>query len=659
MVYYSSSHGCHAKNTPILMYNGDIKKVQDVKVGDVLMGDDSTPRNVLRLARGRQTMVKIIPNKGEEFVVNYHHYLALKYSNTNYFDKRVGKYVSINLDKETFKIKRTLCDKKEDSIKYTNDRKDTVYRIRVDKYLNLKSHITERLMLYRNEVSFPEKEVFEPWLIGLWLGDGNSRNSAITTQDSTVIKKLKEILPKHNLYLQHHKSTNYGYRVNSIKMHRYENTFLKTLQNYNMIKNKHIPKDYKCNSKENRLQLLAGLIDSDGYYDKKNHYYEIVQKNETLINDIIYLCRSLGFAAYKKIKTINNVKYYRLYVYGDGIENIPCVIKRKKSTYRYKKKNARIVGFNTRILNEDNYYGFTLDCNNRFIQGDFITSFNTGKSNYTKFLSNVIGPELSYFGSLDQITETHTHAHVGKLINVIEEVDRTQTRTKANVIKDFSQREVAIYNEKNRPQHRIKCYVRYMMTTNYQDGVFFDNEDRRYVIYTFEKVTDMNYVNRLQEVMEDKTVVYLYGKYLENYKITMDRPNDWIRGRYLSEDYYNMMNEDSVDKFLKDLVKLDTLDMEHYGRDEYIPSIEDEEGNFILVKKDVFYSRLYKEYCRENDNGFTKQAAKFHKQISANYKREIKPDVRIGKRKYYKLNLEALYEKFFPNEKFTNHHIKN
>ena len=45
------------------MYDGTIKKVQNIVVGDILMGDDSTPRNVLTLARGRETMYTIREKK--------------------------------------------------------------------------------------------------------------------------------------------------------------------------------------------------------------------------------------------------------------------------------------------------------------------------------------------------------------------------------------------------------------------------------------------------------------------------------------------------------------------------------------------------------------------------------------------------------------------
>ena len=53
---------CLGKDTPILMYDGTIKKVQDVVEGDSLMGDDSTARTVLSLARGREQMYRIHAN---------------------------------------------------------------------------------------------------------------------------------------------------------------------------------------------------------------------------------------------------------------------------------------------------------------------------------------------------------------------------------------------------------------------------------------------------------------------------------------------------------------------------------------------------------------------------------------------------------------------
>jgi len=73
---------CLGKNTPILMYDGTIKMVQNIEVGDIIMGDDSTPRNVLSLARGREKMYKIrdisSPKIDISYTVNASHILCVR-----------------------------------------------------------------------------------------------------------------------------------------------------------------------------------------------------------------------------------------------------------------------------------------------------------------------------------------------------------------------------------------------------------------------------------------------------------------------------------------------------------------------------------------------------------------------------------------------------
>ena len=70
--------GCFAIGTEVLSYTGVIKKVEDVKVGDQLMGDDSTPRNVLELCSNNDMMYKITPTDGgSSYTVNEQHILSL------------------------------------------------------------------------------------------------------------------------------------------------------------------------------------------------------------------------------------------------------------------------------------------------------------------------------------------------------------------------------------------------------------------------------------------------------------------------------------------------------------------------------------------------------------------------------------------------------
>jgi ATP-dependent DNA helicase DinG len=68
--------GCHARGQPILMYDESIKLVEDVVVGDRLMGPDSEPRTVLGLARGEEPMFDVVPSSGERWRVNEGHNLT-------------------------------------------------------------------------------------------------------------------------------------------------------------------------------------------------------------------------------------------------------------------------------------------------------------------------------------------------------------------------------------------------------------------------------------------------------------------------------------------------------------------------------------------------------------------------------------------------------
>ena len=88
--------GCFTKDTPVLMYDGSIKKVQDVCIGDVIMGDDSTPRNVLELCQGFETMYKISPKEGEPYIVNERHKLVLKDRKNNIIEMTVKDYLSLS-----------------------------------------------------------------------------------------------------------------------------------------------------------------------------------------------------------------------------------------------------------------------------------------------------------------------------------------------------------------------------------------------------------------------------------------------------------------------------------------------------------------------------------------------------------------------------------
>jgi hypothetical protein len=401
---------CKIYGTKVLMYDGTIKNVEDIKVGDQVMGDDSTPRNVLETHSGTDTMYKVENRKGESYTVNSHHILSLKWTakkfiferkermsfQVKYFDKNKIKVIH-----KDFSYKNKDKDKVYDEAKrYYDNIIDNLYvDIPIKEYLGLSKKYRENLLGYQvSALTFPKQNVelpIDPYMIGYWLGDGTSNNSNITTQDSTVLHYFANNLEQYNLYLDYKEK--YTYKVSS-GYGQNGNVFLKTLRDLDMLNNKHIPHIYKCNTREARLKLLAGFIDADGHLGKRNDF-EVTQceKHEKLFDDIIYLARSLGFTAYKHDKHDKHDKYdkydkktswthngvkkfgkaFRIHINGEGIEEIPTLIPRKRAQKRNDRVNALVSQIKITQLSEDRYFGIELDGNNRYVLGNFIVTHNS------------------------------------------------------------------------------------------------------------------------------------------------------------------------------------------------------------------------------------------------------------------------------------------
>jgi len=392
LLYWNVGTGkCHKIDTPIIMYDGTIKKIQDIQVGELIMGDDSTPRTVLNLVRGQDTLYEIIPTKGESHVINSQHILTLKYSSKPILmNNKYNSVLWFDIDLHKPMKKNFKC--KNEAIKFLDTKlveytkHQNICDIPLQDYLKLPKNVQNNLKCIRTPLNFLEKSLpFDPYILGYWLGDGTNRESAITTQESTVLYYMSQHLPQYDLYLSKRQNIySYGITGNG-KVGN--NKFLNTLKEYELTNTKHIPHIYKCNSRENRLKLLAGILDADGYFDKCNNMYEICQSNkhEQLIDDIIYLCRSLGFACYKKEKKTAwtyNGEYHtgnamRICISGNGLDEIPVLCPRKKATIRKQKKDVLVTGFTIKQLERDAYYGFTIDNNHRYVLGDFTITHNS------------------------------------------------------------------------------------------------------------------------------------------------------------------------------------------------------------------------------------------------------------------------------------------
>lgn len=344
---------CLGKGTKVLMYDGTLKKVEDIQPGELLMGDDSTPRMVKSIARGREKMYWIHQNKAMSYRVNESHILSLKRS------RKEGGHT-----------------------------KGEILNISVKDYLSKSDKFKSNYKGYKVAVDFVEKELaLEPYYLGLWLGDGHSYRQRITNIDSEVIDYLEDYANRleSELVVYEQKSKTNGYGIvnrNKFTSEEFSTCIQTELRNLDLLQNKHIPQPYLINSKQNRLELLAGIIDSDGYYTTEFNCFEIVQKDEKLAQQIKFLCDTLGYrtSLKKKKTTIKSTGFEgeasRLRIFGN-ISEIPTKIERKKARDWKAKVDWRVTGIKVEFDCIDDYYGFEIDGNRLFLLEDMTVTHNT------------------------------------------------------------------------------------------------------------------------------------------------------------------------------------------------------------------------------------------------------------------------------------------
>lgn len=135
-------------------------------------------------------------------------------------------------------------------------------------------------------VEYPKRDLpIDPYLFGIWLGDGTTSDGTITisNQDEWIVEKLKE--RGHELYVStstHMKGCKL-WRVSGLRVE---------LRNNFLLGDKRVPVEYLYGSIEQREDLLHGLMDSDG--SVANNHVDFDNTNKNLADAVDYLICSLG-----------------------------------------------------------------------------------------------------------------------------------------------------------------------------------------------------------------------------------------------------------------------------------------------------------------------------------------------------------------------------
>ena len=240
-------------------------------------------------------------------------------------------------------------------------------------------------ILKNNGVNLPYKDTLvDPYTFGLLLGDGCFRHkSCYFTQHPKDLQEERNYIPYEIIQWKN----KYSYRIVIPNWSTILNTY--NLNN-KKSEDKFIPDEFKYNSKEVRLNILKGLMDSDGSIH--GGVPNINTTSEKLRNDIIEVARSLGYqSCYVKKKAGYKVKgiykeclpSYDISIYADSeIFNL----NRKKILVKYNSTNAKSrkegsIITNIEYLGEDFCKCVEVDSKDScYLIGDFITTHNCAKS---------------------------------------------------------------------------------------------------------------------------------------------------------------------------------------------------------------------------------------------------------------------------------------
>ncbi len=339
-----------SSDTLVRMADGTSKLLDDIKIGDMVLSLD--PKTLI----SKPTPVIDIPYKGVERVYK--------------IEAARGKWVEATEDHEFPVFTKSG---------HNHIKNMAIKNIPTDVCVSCKKGlITPRQIEFSNQSELP----IHPYVLGALLGDGSLKfdSITITNKDEAVLNKFKNL---SGWELKSRDELTYrivqGNLINELG--QFKKGFIRViLDKLGLFDKTHIPLEYKTSSIQNRLELLAGLIDTDG----TNR--EFVNKHEQLVKDFCDVVNSVGgFAHYKACrKCCTNTgawgTYYRAYFRLPY--KLPLALE-----YKQPKLTKRICNYSRHPINTIQYVGVkpvtcitVEDKNHLFLVNDFIATSNCGKT---------------------------------------------------------------------------------------------------------------------------------------------------------------------------------------------------------------------------------------------------------------------------------------
>jgi len=282
---------CFSPDTEVLVEGYKTKRVCDLKFDDKLIRPDGTLATIIKFFNGHDKMYHVKQGRGIDYVVSSRHDIVTT----------EGKFTP-------------------------------------DEFINLPYEKRKTARGYKNCLPFDSGDAIRidnPWLLGMWFGDGDKRDPQITVsrKNDELVEKILSLWADCNVKDKHPTV----YRV-------YMKGFMAVLKQYNLgwqchnykvtAKEKVIPEEFINAKYEDKLSFLAGLVDSDGTLNTKNSY-RLVTKCPNMADMISRIAMSCGIMANItptncKSQTMETTKEYYAVVLRGDVSKLPVVCKHKQ-----------------------------------------------------------------------------------------------------------------------------------------------------------------------------------------------------------------------------------------------------------------------------------------------------------------------------------------
>jgi predicted phage terminase large subunit-like protein len=336
------------------------KSMADLRVGDFVFGPDGKPTEILgksEVFKGRD-LYRVWTDDGAYLDVDGEHLWTVR------LDRKYKKY----LDYTTEQLWRrqqgeVLRTKRSGEVEFIKDKRAKNPRL---------PRLPDVL-----PVEYEEKPLLiDPYVLGVWLGDGNSSSGVITCHDDDAVYMRAEI--ERRYYKTTDQATKFTFGVLALQAQ---------LKQLGLHKNKHIPREYLEASHDQRRDLLKGLMDTDGNVSKEGQCF-FAQSDREFIDQVAELIRSMGIKANileseAKIGDKSYGKTWKISFYANDVFNLP---RKEKRTLKGERKFGRYIKIenldktgNTQCIKVDREDGL-------FLAGEgYICTHNT-KSEFASYL---------------------------------------------------------------------------------------------------------------------------------------------------------------------------------------------------------------------------------------------------------------------------------